>query len=66
MEILITIGYIAVCVVFFSLAIAIHEFGHFIVALKLGLKVERFSIGFGPAIWIRDDPRCGPGGDEEA
>ncbi len=50
MEILITIGYIAMCVLFFSLAIAIHEFGHFIVALKLGLKVERFSIGFGPAI----------------
>ena len=51
MEILITIGYIVICVVFFSLAIAIHEFGHFIVALKLGLRVERFSIGFGPAIW---------------
>ena len=50
MEILITIGYIALCVLFFSLAIAIHEFGHIIVALKLGLKVERFSIGFGPAI----------------
>ena len=50
MEILITIGYIALCVLFFSLAIAIHEFGHFIVALKLGLRVERFSIGFGPAI----------------
>ena len=51
MEILITIGYVVICVLFFSLAIAIHEFGHFIVALKLGLKVERFSIGFGPAIW---------------
>ena len=51
METLVTIGYIALCILFFSLAIAIHEFGHFIVALKLGLKVERFSIGFGPAIW---------------
>ena len=51
MEILVTIGYIALCILFFSLAIAIHEFGHFIVALKLGLRVERFSIGFGPAIW---------------
>ena len=51
MEILVTIGYIAICIVFFSLAIAIHEFGHFIVALKLGLKVDRFSIGFGPPIW---------------
>ena len=48
---LVTAGYIVLCVMFFSLAIAIHEFGHFIVALKLGFKVERFSIGFGPAIW---------------
>ena len=37
MEILITVGYVVLCVLFFSLAIAIHEFGHFIVALKLGL-----------------------------
>lgn len=50
-EALATAGYIALGVLLFSLAIAIHEFGHFIVALKLGLKVERFSIGFGPAIW---------------
>ena len=47
----VTIAYIALCLILFSLAIAIHEFGHFIVALKLGLRVERFSIGFGPAIW---------------
>ena len=53
MEILVTIGYICICVLLFSLAIAIHEFGHFIVALKLGLNVECFSIGFGPAIWKR-------------
>ena len=51
MEILVTIGYICVCILLFSLAIAIHEWGHFIVALKLGFKVDRFSIGFGPAIW---------------
>ncbi|MGN0855006.1 MAG: RIP metalloprotease RseP [Kiritimatiellia bacterium] len=51
MEILVTIGYVCICVLLFSLAIAIHEWGHFFVALKLGLKVERFSIGFGPAIW---------------
>ncbi|MBO5643481.1 MAG: site-2 protease family protein [Kiritimatiellae bacterium] len=50
-ELLVTFAYIVLCVFFFSLAVAIHEFGHFIVALKLGLKVERFSIGFGPAIW---------------
>ena len=51
MDILVTVFYIVVCVMLFSLAIAIHEFGHFIVALKLGLRVEAFSIGFGPALW---------------
>ena len=51
METIVTIIYIILCVLLFSLAIFIHEFGHFIVALKLGLKVEAFSIGFGPALW---------------
>lgn len=43
----------AVIVMFllFGLTIFVHEFGHFIVAIKLGLVVETFSIGFGPAIW---------------
>ena len=50
-EILTTAFYIVVCVLLFALAILIHEFGHFIVALKLGLRVDAFSIGFGPAIW---------------
>jgi len=35
----------------FGLTIFVHEFGHFIAAIKLGLVVETFSIGFGPAIW---------------
>ncbi|MBQ3287945.1 MAG: site-2 protease family protein [Kiritimatiellae bacterium] len=53
MEILVTIAYICVCVLLFALAIIIHEFGHFIVALKLGLRVDAFSVGFGPALWKR-------------
>ena len=48
---LVTCGYIAACVLLFALSIAIHEFGHFIAALKLGYRVDRFSIGLGPAIW---------------
>lgn len=51
METLTTVLYICACILLFSLAIAIHEFGHFIVALKLGLRVEAFSIGFGPVLW---------------
>ena len=35
----------------FGLAVFIHEFGHYLAARRLGLKVEVFSIGFGPAIW---------------
>lgn len=50
-ELLTTVFYIVLCVLLFALAILIHEFGHFIVALKLGLRVEAFSIGFGQALW---------------
>jgi len=38
-------------VIAIALLIAVHEFGHFIVARKLGIKVEKFSIGFGPALF---------------
>lgn len=31
--------------------VAIHEFGHFWVARKLGVKVLKFSIGFGKPLW---------------
>lgn len=51
MEILINAFYILICILLFAIAILIHEFGHFIAAVSLGLKVEAFSIGFGPAIW---------------
>ncbi len=36
---------VAICVL-----VAVHEFGHYWVARRLGVKVLRFSIGFGPAI----------------
>ena len=43
-----------VCVaLLFSLAIFIHEFGHYLAARMLGLKVDAFAIGFGPALWKR-------------
>lgn len=29
----------------------IHELGHFLVAKKSGVKVNEFTIGFGPALW---------------
>jgi regulator of sigma E protease len=35
----------------FGLVIFVHEFGHFIVAKKSGVKVEQFSFGFGREIF---------------
>ncbi len=34
-----------------SFIIIVHEWGHFIVARRIGVKVERFSIGFGPKLF---------------
>ncbi len=34
-------------------AVVLHEFGHFIVAKLLGIRVETFSVGFGPSLWAR-------------
>jgi regulator of sigma E protease len=36
-----------------SVLVAVHEFGHFWVARRLGVKVLRFSIGFGKPLWRR-------------
>jgi regulator of sigma E protease len=33
--------------------VAVHEFGHFWVARRLGVKVLRFSLGFGRTLWRR-------------
>ncbi|MET0029568.1 MAG: sigma E protease regulator RseP [Candidatus Thiodiazotropha sp.] len=43
-------------VVALAILIAVHEFGHFWVARKLGVKVLRFSIGFGSPLWRRVSP----------
>ena len=44
---------ISAFIVAISLLIAIHEFGHFWVARKMGVKVLRYSIGFGRPLWLR-------------
>ncbi len=39
-----------VFIVVLSVLVIVHEYGHFVVAKSLGVKVERFAIGFGPKI----------------
>ncbi|WP_411726912.1 RIP metalloprotease RseP [Methyloglobulus sp.] len=40
-------------VVAIGILISFHEFGHFWVARKTGVKVLRFSVGFGKVLWSR-------------
>jgi len=43
-------------ILLFGAAVFVHEYGHYWMALRRGLKIEGFSIGFGPKIvsWMRD------------
>ena len=36
-----------------GLLVAVHEYGHFWTARRLGVRVLRYSIGFGPKVWGR-------------
>lgn len=38
-------------IVALAVLMIVHETGHFLVARAFGMRVERFSIGFGPALW---------------
>ncbi len=40
-------------VVAIALLVAVHEYGHFWTARRCGVRVLRFSIGFGPVLWSR-------------
>jgi regulator of sigma E protease len=42
-------------IVTLGILVSIHEWGHFVVARRSGVKVLRFSIGFGPPLWSRMD-----------
>lgn len=55
---MIDILYYAVAfIVALGVLIVVHEFGHYWVAKRLGVKVLRFSVGFGRPLWMR---RVGP------
>lgn len=40
-------------IVAIGVLVAFHEFGHYWVARRLGIKVLKFSVGFGKALWTR-------------
>ena len=44
-------------VIAISVLVVVHEYGHYWVARRMGVKVLRFSLGFGKPLWMR---RFGP------
>ncbi|MFH1519172.1 MAG: RIP metalloprotease RseP [Candidatus Omnitrophota bacterium] len=42
---------ILIVAVIFSALIVIHEFGHYLIAKRSGVKVEKFALGFGPVLF---------------
>src|SRR5277367_4036808 len=48
-----TLIFVPAFLVAIGILVAVHEFGHYWVAKKLGFKVLRFSIGFGKPIAMR-------------
>lgn len=58
MEILSNILYYVIpFIVLLGILVFVHEFGHFIVARMLGVKVVAFSIGFGKELWSHTDKK---------
>ncbi|MEZ4367573.1 MAG: M50 family metallopeptidase [Kofleriaceae bacterium] len=51
--------YLLVAILALGFLIVVHEFGHYVVARWCGMKVERFSVGFGPAILKRRSAKTG-------
>ncbi|HCD54881.1 MAG TPA: zinc metallopeptidase RseP, partial [Halieaceae bacterium] len=46
---------IAITLLTLGVLVAVHEFGHFWVARRCGVKVLRFSIGFGKSLYTWHD-----------
>jgi len=49
------IYYIVPFLILLGILVFVHEFGHFIVARRLGVAVSAFSIGFGKELWSKKD-----------
>lgn len=49
--------YIVPFLILLGILVFVHEFGHFIVARKLGVSVSAFSIGFGKELWSTTDKK---------
>jgi regulator of sigma E protease len=49
--------YVIPFIIILSLIVAIHELGHYLVGRWCGVKIDAFSLGFGPELFARVDSR---------
>lgn len=49
------LSYVLAFLVAIGILVAVHEYGHFWMARRCGIRVLRFSIGFGKVLWRRRD-----------
>ena len=54
-----TVWPIVVAILLFGLVVVVHEFGHFFFAKLFKVRVNEFSVGFGPAIFKKKNSRAG-------
>ncbi|HLK25260.1 MAG TPA: site-2 protease family protein, partial [Caulobacteraceae bacterium] len=53
--VLTALSYVAPFLAVLVLVITVHEFGHFLAARGFGVAIERFSVGFGRALFSHRD-----------
>ena len=49
--------YVVPFIIILSLIVAVHELGHYLVGRWCGVKIDAFSLGFGPELFARVDSR---------
>ena len=50
---MLTAFYVALAILALGVLIIVHEWGHYIVAKWCNMRVDRFAIGFGPALFSK-------------
>jgi regulator of sigma E protease len=53
------LGKIAIFVATLSILVVLHEYGHFLIARRNGVRVNEFAVGMGPKIFGWTSPRSG-------
>lgn len=54
-----SLGKVVTFIVMLSILVVLHEYGHFIVARRNGVKVNEFAVGMGPKLFGYTSPRSG-------